>query len=191
MQEQMTDGVGVIGGAMGNAATARPIDWGAFFAEYGFFGATDGGDAATLATGANVAYRRDLLPLVASLSLAGSWEDVIHNRLAEADVRFGHAPHAVVRQQLSYELRSFMHDRFVHGRDYARARSRTLGRPHRLLRAFGSVFLPAVLAARIWQRTGRRTPRAFVRALPATMIFLLAWATGEAAGYLHGADADA
>jgi hypothetical protein len=191
MRERATPGVGVIGGAMGNASTARSIDWGAFFAEYGFFGATDDTGAAALATGANVAYRGDLLNLVASLCLAGSWEDVIHDRLAKADIRFGNAPHAVVRQQLSYGLLSFMHDRFVHGRDYAMVRSRSLGRLHRLVLALGSVLLPAVLAFRIWKRTGRRTPGPFVRALPATLTFLLAWATGEAVGYLRGPDSDA
>jgi hypothetical protein len=48
-----------------------------------------------------------------------------------------------------------------------------------------------VLAARIWKSTGHRTPGPFVRALPATLIFLLAWATGEAVGYVRGSDSNA
>ncbi len=191
MRKLMTPEVGVVGGAMGNAATARSIDWGAFFAEYGFFGAVHQSGGAALATGANVAYRADLRPSVAAWCGAGEWEDVIHHRLAETGIRFGQAPAGLVLQHLRYGLRSFMQDRFIHGRDYARVRSRGLSRPRRLFLALASVGLPVVLAARIWRSTGQRTPGPFLWALPATLTFLSAWATGEATGYALGPDTHA
>lgn len=176
---------GVIGGSMGNAATVRIIDWGAFFAEYGFFGPETAPGAPALVTGANVAYRGDLVDGIAAAALAGDWEDVIHGRLMARGVVVARAPGAVVRQQLHYRLGAFMRDRFEHGRDYATVRRSGWGIARRLLHGAAAPALPLLLAARIWRATGRYTPRAFWRALPATLVFLMAWGVGESFGYLR------
>lgn len=173
-------GVGVVGGMMGNARTTRMIDWGAFFAEYGFFGAGE----PVLVTGANVAYRGDLVGRIATWSLAGDWEDVIHGRLSDSGVAVMRAEEAMVRQQLGYRLLPFLRDRFEHGRAYAAVRRATWGRTRRLLHGAAAPVLPLPLAVRIWRATGQDAPAAFWRALPATFAFLLAWSMGEFFGYL-------
>lgn len=185
--KHFTRGAAVIGGTMGNAATARAIDAGAFFAEYGFFGPGNREKPAVVATGANVAYPRELVPRVAEWALAGAWEDLIHSRLAAEGVRFDLAPDAVVRQQLRYTLAGFARDRFEHGYDFATVRARGFAPFQRVVWAAGAGLLPGILAARIWRSTGRHQPRAFVRALPFTIAFLTAWASGEAVAYLRGA----
>ncbi len=187
LADHFGSGSAVIAGTMGNAATARAIDVGAYFAEYGFFGPGHRDRATVLATGANVAYRPDLVPRIAEWALAGEWEDVIHSRLVAEGTRFALAPNAVVRQQLRYTLSGFARDRFQHGYDFATVRVRGFSPVKRIAWAAGAALLPGLLVARIWRSTGRQQPGAFLRALPFTLSFLAAWASGEATGYLRGA----
>jgi len=181
--------VDVVGGAMGNAHPARPIDGGAFFAEYGFFGplrqAPERGGP-PLVTGANVAYRRSVVGEVAAWARAGHWENVIHDRLAASGARFALVPDALVEQNLHYRLGAFCRDRFEHARDYARVRSAGLGKAKRLTMIIGTSLLPAVLTWRVWRSAGRSRVGDFLRALPFTLTFFAAWAAGEATGYLRG-----
>jgi glycosyltransferase involved in cell wall biosynthesis len=185
---QKAEGTGgvVLGGVMDNAQRSRGLDWGAFFAEYGLYARGRAWNArAPLLTGANVVYHRSVLSEVVAWSRDGCWEDVIHQRLAARGARFVLARDACVRQQLTYELRSFCRDRFVHGRDYARVRRATMGTAVRLGRALSAPLLPLVLGWRVWRATPRQDLPAFLRALPATLMFLGAWSGGEAWGYLR------
>ena len=182
-----TDGKQVVGGTMGNARPTRAIDGGAAFAEYGFFGpfqTPPRPGAPPLVTGANVAYHCSIVADVAAWALAGDWEDVIHLRLARRGAGFQIVPGATVEQNLSYAFGPFCRDRYEHGRDYARVRSRDLPRGRRLLLAATTPLLPPLLASRIWRNAGRAAPAAFLRSLPWTLAFLAAWAGGEAVGYL-------
>jgi hypothetical protein len=182
-------GIAVLGGVMGNAQMARALDWGAFFAEYGFFGAArpePGPGQALLVTGANVAYHHAVLADVAAWAQAGIWENEIHARLAARGSRLALAPDAIVRQNLTYRLAPFCRDRYEHGRDYARVRAGQTSLPQRAVLAAGAAALPPLLAWRVWNSAGRESPAAFARALPATLTFLAAWAWGELVGYLTG-----
>lgn len=181
----------VVGGAMENARRGRPIDWGAYFAEYGFFaGATTSRDAASpQLTGANVAYHRRVVGDVADWSLAGAWENVVHARLAAAGAALRFDPDMRVAQGLSYVLPAFCRDRYRHGRDYARTRltEESVGGAGRWLRAVSAPVLPPVLVWRIARRVRRAEHRAaFAAALPFTFTFLAAWSIGEAIGYVRG-----
>lgn len=182
--------VHVLGGSMGNAKPERATDWGAFFSEYGFFGANrpvslEG--ATPLITGANVAYHRSVVPQVAAWALEGSWENVIHDRLHAGGHRFRLVPPARIRQNLSYHLASFCADRFEHGLDYAATRAQRLPVWRRAALIAASPVLPLLLATRVARSVNAEERRHFVRALPATLAFLSAWAVGEAVGYARGA----
>ena len=182
-----SDGVQVVGGAMDNAQRARLTDWGAFFSEYGFF-ATGGGKSARcpLITGANVAYRRDVIEKVLELASQGEWENVIHSHLAAAGARLRFAPGARINQNLHYAFRTFCCDRYEHGRDYARRRLHEEGR-RRWLYLPGTLLLPPLQSLRVARATDPRNRGVFLRALPFTFAFLAAWSLGEAVGYWHGA----
>lgn len=174
---------------MGNAHPGSAIDAGAFFAEYGCFGpepVLPVPGRPPRVTGANVAYRRTVVAQVAAWAGAGEWEGVIHDRLAATGARFGLVRDAVVEQNLHYRLAEFCRDRFEHARDYAMVRSGGLGPARRLLMVGASPLLPFVLALRAWRSAGRNNSRSFLKALPFTLIFLIAWATGEGVGYLRG-----
>ncbi|HEV8612590.1 MAG TPA: glycosyltransferase [Gemmatimonadales bacterium] len=178
--------VEVLGGRMGNARRERGIDCGAFFAEYGFYGARPV-KGAPLITQANAAYHRSLVSEVAEWARAGSWENVIHERLYLAGHRFQLVPGARIRQNLSYGLGAFCRDRFAHGRAYATTRAGSLSAVRRLLLFLGTPALPAVLALRIYRCVDPDERRYWMRGLPTMLLFLSAWALGEAAGYLRGA----
>jgi hypothetical protein len=183
---------GAVGGAMENAARTRTVDWGAYFAEYGFFAAASPAAAAgtPALTGANVAYDRAVVGRVARWASAGAWENVIHARLAADGVALRFDPMLVVAQGLTYAVPAFCRDRYRHGVDYARTRiaeERASGAT-RWIRAMTAPALPPLLAWRIARRARRPGQRAaFAAALPFTLTFLAAWSLGEAAGYVRGA----
>lgn len=182
-------GADVLGGAMGNAHRDRRTDCGAFFSEYGFFGAGEqasSGHGPPLVTGANVAYHRRVVAEAAGWALDGDWENVIHDRLHAAGRTFRLVPSARVRQNLHYALGAFAVDRFDHGRDFAATRARALPAWRRMIFAAATPVLPVVLARRIARAVDPLERPHFGRALPATLAFLAAWAAGEATGYLFG-----
>jgi GT2 family glycosyltransferase len=184
--------VQVLGGSMGNAKRDRATDCGAFFSEYGFFGANGSEPSAggpPLVTGANVAYHRSVVAKVAAWARDGSWENVIHERLHAAGHRFRLVPAARVRQNLSYRLGQFCRDRFEHGRDYAATRARGLPLWRRAALMAATPLLPALLAARVARLVDPEERRQFQRALPMTLTFLAAWSIGEAVGYARGSGA--
>jgi hypothetical protein len=174
----------IAGGRMDNAQFRRAIDWGAFFAEYGFFAGLEPPRGGQL-TAANVLYRDSVRALAAQWMSTGVWENVVHARLRSAGARLVYAPQAVVRQNLTYRLGRFCTDRYIHGRDYARAR---LGEHEgsRLRGLVSAVLLPPLLTYRVARIAGPGRWSDFLRALPATMTFLTAWSVGEAMGYLLG-----
>ena len=180
----------VLGGSMGNAKSERATDWGAFFSEYGFFGANrriSAEGATPLITGANVAYHRSVVSQVAAWALEGSWENEIHDRLHAEGHRFRLVPAARIRQNQSYQVASFCWDRFEHGREYAATRARRLPFWRRVALMAASPVLPLLQATRVARSVDAEGRRHFVRALPATLVFLSAWAVWEAVGYARGA----
>lgn len=183
------DGADVIGGGMGNAQERRAVDWAAYFAEYGFF--ADSRDDAPevrrpLLTGANVAYTRRVVGDVARWAAQGEWENVAHNRLFARGSAMRFVRTAAVYQNRNYRVREFCVDRYVHGRDFARKRLAEQPGTRRWLLLGASPLLPFLLTWRVARTAARRRWPAFLRALPATFVFLTAWSIGEAVGYVQG-----
>lgn len=188
--EARSPDVQVLGGSMGNARRQRATDCGAFFAEYGFFGAVGpsrGPGAPPLITQANAAYHFSVVPQVAAWACEGSWENVIHDRLHAAGHGFRLVPGARVLQNLTYRLGEFCRDRFAHGRGYAATRAAGASAWKRLGLLAATPALPLVLGGRILRAVPPPERRDLSRGLAAMLLFLSAWALGEAAGYFRGA----
>jgi hypothetical protein len=180
-------GATAVGGGMDNARRQRAVDWAAYFSEYGFFAATrreNGG--MPLLTGANVAYARAALPVVTDLAIRGEWENVAHEALAARGLPLRFRPDAVVAQNQTYSAAAFCIDRYVHGRDYARVRLRTPTLARRWMLLAATPILPFLLTWRVARAAAQPRPAVFLRALPATLLFFVAWSVGEAVGYLRG-----
>ena len=181
-----TAGVHVVGGRIGNGQRARATDCGAFFAEYGPYGGTHEAAGPPRFAAANVAYHHSIVAEVAESFAGGEWENETHDRLQAAARSFRFVPAALVRQNRSYGIGPFCRDRFAHGRDYAQARAGRIPRWHRAALFAATPLLPLLLAARIAKAAHTDGAPDFWRALPATLIFLSAWAAGEAIGYARG-----
>jgi hypothetical protein len=190
MSRHATGDADVVGGSMDNARRARALDWGAFFAEYGFFSAMSHIEGAPLPliTGANVAYSRRVLPDVVAWTTAGAWENVVHDRLREAGTATVFEPLGRVAQNLEYQFSTFALDRYQHGHDYARVRLAENPSMNRWTRLPATFLLPPLLTWRVARTAVGSFSRAtaFARALPFTLAFFTAWAVGEAVGYLRG-----
>lgn len=183
--ESAIPGADVVGGSVGNARE-RPVDWAAYYSEYGLFSWTRPAapeQSMPLLTGANVVYRDTVRDRVAAWASDGVWENVIHARLHAEGCALRFAPDARLLQNQEYGLLSFCRDRFQHGRAYAA--NRTVGAaPRRWAAAGAAPVLTVVLLARVARASASVNPGAFVRALPYTAAFLASWSLGEAAGYL-------
>jgi GT2 family glycosyltransferase len=177
----------VVGGGMDNARRSRAVDWAAYFAEYGFF-STDRpeNNGTPLLTGANVAYKRHVIADVIGWAQDGEWENVAHNRLVAQGSMLRFARTAAIYQNQTYSLRAFCVDRYVHGRDYARKRLAEEAPNKRWVLLAASPLLPPLLTWRVARAAARSRWGTFIRALPATFVFLTAWSVGEAVGYLRG-----
>ena len=188
ISQHAIEGAQVVGGGMDNAQRSRVVDWAAYFAEYGFFapGRPAGEDGRPLLTGANVAYRRDVIADVVAWASRGEWENVAHDRLFASGSIMRFASTAAIYQNQQYTLGSFCVDRYVHGRDYAQKRLAERPGLSRWLLFIGTPLLPLLLTWRVGKAVGPRSRGAFLRALPATFLFFGAWATGEAVGYFRG-----
>ena len=182
------EGADVVGGVVGNAQRARAVDWGAYFAEYGFFapGRPDGDGGAPLLTAANVAYSRRVLDAVVAWARQGEWENVAHDRLLARGSILRFARTAEIYQNDNYRFGAFCADRFRHGRDYARRRLAEEPFTNRWLMLLAAPLLPFLLTGRVARAAGPTRWTTFLRALPATFAFLTAWSVGEAVGYLLG-----
>lgn len=179
-------GADVVGGAMRNAQGRRMVDWGAYFAEYGFFASPGSGDGAPALTGANVAYGGEAVAEAAGLTAEGSWENVVHARLAERGRTLRFLESAVVAQNQNYGFGAFCRNRFAHGREYARVRLSEEGLGRRWFYLPGTLVLPFLLTWRVARLNSGREPGTFLKALPYTFAFLSAWSVGELAGYWQG-----
>jgi GT2 family glycosyltransferase len=181
----------VIGGGMGNAQRERAVDWAAYFAEYGFFAETrrDGNTDRPLLTGANVAYKRRIVSEVVEWARQGEWENVAHSRLLARGSAMRFVRSAAVYQNKNYRFTEFCVDRYEHGRDFARKRLVEQPDSHRWLLLCVSPLLPPLLAWRVARAAAPARWTTFLRALPATFVFLTAWSVGEAVGYLRGPSA--
>ena len=94
---------------------------------------------------------------------------------------------AAVYQNKNYRFFEFCVDRYEHGRDFARKRLIEEPGSRRWLLLLASPLLPPLLTWRVAKAAAHGRWSTFLRALPATFLFLTAWSVGEAVGYLRGA----
>lgn len=140
--------------------------------------------------GDNAAYRREALSREEDLLEQGFWDVEVHRRLRERGEELVWVPDAVARLEEALRLRSFLAQRFRHGRRFGRYRAGDLGVPVWRILAAGPL-VPAVLALRSLARFSRGGGR-LVEALPALPVLLVmasAWAAGEAWGAVRDPDA--
>jgi hypothetical protein len=137
--------------------------------------------------GDNASYKRAAIDGVASTWRNGFWEANVHAELRRAGQELWLDPSMCVLFRNAFRFGGFVRQRFWHGMRFARDQSNRIGRWQRVLRAAAWPIVPVVMLLRIGRRVlARRQGRQFAVALPIAGAFLVAWAAGEAVGYLRG-----
>lgn len=179
----------VVAGCVENAATNSLVDWAAFLCEYSHCTPPLPAGPAEWLTGNNIVYSRALLERYRGVAEAGGWENQLHDAFKRDGVPLTCRPEIVVGHKMHYTFSLYMSQRYLYSRSYAGARAAGAGGARRLAMGVASLALPPLL---FWRTVSRirakgRHQGELVKALPLLALFVVAWAAGEAVGYLAGA----
>ena len=173
-----------IGGVIENACD-RPLNWAAYFCDFGRYqgGLREG--PARYVSDVNVSYKATALARVESSWTDSYHETAVHGALRAAGESLWLSPTLVVRQDRGpLRLGALLRERYAWGRLYAGKRVAEISRLRRGLLLVLAAGLPILLLARKAATVvaRRRHRGAFVRVLP-ILVLLLA---GELVGYATG-----
>lgn len=177
-----------IGGAIDNDPRASPRNWAIFFLRYSAFALPlRGGETYEIAAD-NAVYNREAILEHPDLLDEGFWEPSFHRRFSSAGRKLTLDPDLVVVHHATVSFRSFARQRHLHGRAYGSERASRASTLRNLLLIAASPLVSPLILARSIARSGKR-PRYRAKLFPAfpwLVCFTLAWAAGEARGYLSG-----
>lgn len=188
MLDALAAGADVVGGSVDNGATERTCDWAAFLCEYShLLPPLPDGPTGTV-TGNNVVYRRAVLEQYWDTLSAGHWEDRLHAEMRRNGVAMTCHSEICVRHKMPLGVQEYLSQRYLYARAYSGLRSATMSAVRRVAYGCGAMALPPVLLLRIIRRViaTRRYYAELVRSLPLLVLFVCAWAVGEAVGYAVG-----
>jgi hypothetical protein len=177
-----------IGGAIENNVD-RMVNWAVYFCDFGRYQNPVPNAETDRVSDANVSYKRASLDAVKTVWSRSFHEPAVNGALMARGEKLLLSPRIVVHQNREgIGLADALRERFIWGRSYARARSRSAGAARALVYAGLSPLLPGLLLLRMGRQVmeKRRHRARFLMALPVTAALLTAWAAGEGAGYLSG-----
>ena len=188
MLRAQTPSTPVVAGAVENAATEHLVDWAAYLCEYSHCTPPLPAGPADWLTGNNVVYPRELLERYRTIIESGAWENRLHDAFKADGIPLTCRPEIVVGHKMHYSIGLYMSQRYLYSRSYAGARAEGAGFAKRMAMGAASLALPPLLFWRTVSRIrakGRHTGD-LVRSLPLLALFVVAWAAGEAVGYVAG-----
>ena len=175
-----------IGGAIDNDPEASARNWAIFFLRYSAFAPPlKAGETDEIAAD-NAVYDRAAIMEHPDLLQEGFWEPSFHRRFRAAGKKLMLDPDLVVIHHGTVSARSFADQRYLHGHAYGVERAERGGIARNLLLLISSPLIAPLLLTRIVSRIAKR-PAYRVKLLPAfpwLVRFTLAWALGEASGYV-------
>lgn len=177
---------GVIGGAIGNASRDA-LSHAAYLTDYGAFATVRPAEIGVAElSGSNIAYDSEARSAAADWAFKGEWEHVIHRRLAANGTTMRFEPTVRVDHDVKYEFRRLLAIRFAQGHEYALDRLRDESVKHRLIRVLVSPVIPFAMLLRISCIAAAENWKTFIKSVPAVLSLYIAWAVGEALGYVQG-----
>ncbi|MEP7380297.1 MAG: glycosyl transferase [Gemmatimonadota bacterium] len=178
----------VVAGAIENAATEHLVDWAAYLCEYSHCTPPLPAGPAEWLTGNNVVYPRELLERYRTVTESGAWENRLHDAFKADGIPLTCRPDIVVGHKMHYSFGLYMSQRYLYSRSYAGARAEGASFAKRMAMGAASLALPPLLFWRTVSRirSKRRHTGELVRSLPLLALFVVAWAAGEAVGYVAG-----
>lgn len=175
-----------VGGAIDNDPDASGRNWAIFFLRYSAFAPPlNAGETDEIAAD-NAVYDRAAIMAHPDLLAGGFWEPSFHRRFRAAGSKLMLDPGLVLVHHGTVRGRQFARQRYLHGRAFGIERA-SQGNVLRNLVLLGmSPLVTPLLLGRIMARMANRAAfRAkLLPAFPWLVGFSLAWAAGEASGYL-------
>ena len=176
-----------VGGPIDGPTNGSGLDWALYFARYSAYLSPGTPGFVDEIPGDNAAYKRIALSRCQEEMREGFWETLVHVRLRANGEKLQWSPQMSVRLGAAGNLGATAALRFRHGRHYGATRPGGNSLLKRLARVAASPLIVPALTARILGRVRRQRPDwtvHFLRALPALIVLLNAWALGEISGYL-------
>ena len=177
---------GAIGGAVENSG-AGALHRALYFCDFGRYQLPFGSGAAVYLTDQNVSYKREALEKIRGVWEQHYHEPEVHDALRAAGETLWLAPECVVRMDRGgLTLARQLRERFAWGRVFGGQRARRVTTGRRTVLAVLSPLIPALI---VWRRMRdalrKGNPWCMVLAtVPAITLLTLAWASGEAWGYI-------
>ena len=174
-----------IGGAIEPGPEGNMQSWAIYFLRYSAYLNYTREQIVDDIAGENASYKRDSLSSHRAAFANGFWEPEVHRLLRADGDTLSFVPEIRVTQGAPLGIGCFCRQRFRHGRHFGRERVQKSSVLVHFARILTSPLVPIVLLARICARviTSRRYFRQLVFCLPLLVVFTLAWAIGELAGY--------
>lgn len=175
-----------VGGAMEMDPAGDLSDWAIFFCRYSAYMLPFQARLLSDLPGDNCSYKRSALREIETWAHDGFWETFVHEKMRGCGQQLLSAPGPIVVYGGGISGPRFFRRRFAHAKYFAARRGGKMPPVERILRALAfpavAVMLFWRIGLRIW-RNGRYRAK-FASALPWVCAFLVAWAAGEALGYL-------
>lgn len=175
-----------IGGAIENDESAGIVSWAVYFCRYSRYMLPFVRENVEDFAADNASYKRADLERVKSAMADGFWEVFVHREMLKEKMPLVLTPEIIVYHSDSFTFSDFMHQRFQHGRQFGKARAKTLTVSKTTALALLSPLIPFLYLYRISQRilNRKRNHLKFILSLPILFLFLVSWSAGEFIGYL-------
>jgi len=177
-----------IGGAIENRVD-RPLNWAWYYCDFGRYGRPLPETDVRYASDVNVSYKREALDRVRDVWRDTYQETTVHWTLQERGGTIALDPRPVVYQHRPpMSFARALAERVQWARVFAETRVARVGSGKRLLYAFLTPLLPALLSVRALSHMlrQRRNARQVLKAMPLVLGFVVCWSLGELIGYLTG-----
>lgn len=181
-------GYDVVGGAIENGSSDRPVNWAAYVFEYSqMMLPIPDGEVWGLA-GNNTSYKREIFNKIDVSIRNDYWEYFLHHELKKLEIRMLSVPTIVVRKRKEFSFVYFVKQRFYFSRSFAGMRRRLILPPRHLIYIAFSPVLPFLMMWRIAKQVlqKKRHIGKFVLSLPILSFFTISYAAGELTGGLFG-----
>lgn len=177
----------VVGGPIDNGRIDRVYDWALYFCEYSEYMPPRAEGATPALLGPNVTYDREALWQCRPTWGEVFYDNEINDALREQGYQLYMAPRACVYSHLTMTLLQAMFHLYSGGRRFGGYRKSRSSAWQRVFWVLVSPLVPGVLFWRIGCRVASRRPErllTFILGIPFVACLLLAWAIGEAVGYV-------
>jgi glycosyltransferase involved in cell wall biosynthesis len=177
-----------VGGPVAFRDNGRLRDWITYFIEYNsYLPPWPEGDTFNL-SGANLAYRREVLNANLNLLSHGYWEATLHPKLLAEGGKFRSVPEMIVYHRGPFGYFYYLRQRYLFSRAFAGARRSTLSLGQRAAYLLAAPLVPALLLARMGARVHAKKchQNKFLLSLPLIVPAVTTYVAGEWMGYMFG-----